>query len=281
MTAQLNVLTRWEMDLVRDAYGKFLYVADLDDAAKSGRSPDARNARLRRVRAITRRACHHDSTPVTQRHPGYVDHVRRDRATIRRALETSSLPTRLHRKCAACASASFFEWCCGVAPDVKREFHRLFFTTAYNEAATAAAASAPPRTCGTSVPRRARALESPVAIRRGTRRGDKFSQDLAIADKATFLGRYGNTANPAAMTGAAIRRHPASSQSPVASAASATPRGPRRRHHAQAGRDRALHYLPRHRHQRREGPRARRSLRRSVRVEAAITGAKKQWEKLD
>ena len=28
--SQLNVLTRWEMDLVRDPHGRFLYVADLD-----------------------------------------------------------------------------------------------------------------------------------------------------------------------------------------------------------------------------------------------------------
>ena len=28
--AQHNVLTRWEMDLVRDCYGKFLYLADRD-----------------------------------------------------------------------------------------------------------------------------------------------------------------------------------------------------------------------------------------------------------
>jgi cellobiose phosphorylase len=199
--AQHNVLTRWEMDLVRDSYGKFLFLADLESGEvwSAARAPTCKD--------YDEYSCVHTqgATTINARYAdiqtAWTMSVATDDSVELWKLEITnkgSTPRRLR-------VSSFFEWCCNTAPDVKREFHRLFFTTAYN--------------AGRSHHRRAIvATKNMWDIRPKTERehwnvpwpyaaahavsGLKFSQDLAVADKSTFLGRYGLTAKPAAMAGA-------------------------------------------------------------------------------
>ena len=123
--SQLNVLTRWEMDLVRDDHGRFLYLADLD----SGDVWSAAPAPCRP--AYTRYQCEHapGRTTFSTEHLGIAaewtiaiapqDPVEVWRVTLK---NTSGRRRSLR-------ISSFFEGGCGVALDAGREFHRLFFTT--------------------------------------------------------------------------------------------------------------------------------------------------------
>ncbi len=128
--AQHNVLTRWEMDLVRDCYGKFLYVMDRDDGAVWSVAPTPCSVRHDAYE------CLHEpgvTTFTTKSHgiaATWALTVAPDDAVEVWAVElanTDSRPRRLR-------VSSYFEWTCGVAPDAKREFHRLFFTTKHDAA---------------------------------------------------------------------------------------------------------------------------------------------------
>lgn len=194
--SQLNVLTRWDMDMARDDRGRFIYLADLESKEVWSLTPAPCWPKFAHYRCDHRPG---STTFVTEAHgvraewtlavpPGEtleVWHV---------ALSNTSSKYRRLR------IASFFEWCCGVAPDVKREFHRLFITVKHDAARRAIVATKNMW----DIPKKsekdhwnngwpyaaAHALVAP-----------KMSRDLAIGDKPTFLGRYGEQRSPAAMRG--------------------------------------------------------------------------------
>src|SRR5262245_39019245 len=126
--SQLNVLTRWEMDLVRDEWGKFLYLADLEEGEVWSLAPSPCRAEYDAYR------CDHTqgSTTITTERRGIgaawtVCVAPEDPVEI----WSVSLVNRTDRE-RRIRISSYFEWCCGVAPDVKREFHRLFLTTRHD-----------------------------------------------------------------------------------------------------------------------------------------------------
>lgn len=189
--SQLNVLTRWEMDLVRDTHGKFLYCADLDDHAIWSLAPAPCGDEV-----YERYACEHapGSTrfetvghgieaswvmAVAEGDPVEVWHVTlTNRTDRRRRLRLSS----------------YMEWCLGAAPDVKREFHTLFISTHYDAGRDAIFATKnmwdiPDRTEKDHWNR-----PWPYAAAHASF-GD-FERSFATADKAAFLGRYGSSAMP-------------------------------------------------------------------------------------
>jgi cellobiose phosphorylase len=208
--AQHCVLTRWEMDLVRDSSGKFLYLADLDGAAggtpgsAAGRTPDLWSLAPAPVRAgYDRYSCTHTmgSTTFETSRSGIdaswtiavapSDAVEIWRVTL---TNTTNRARRLRL-------SSYFEWSCGVAPDSKREFHRLFITTSHDPGRGAILATknmwdVPPKSekehwnrpwpyfAGHAV------VQDPSA---------PFTASMAIADKSMFLGRYGAPHAPKAM----------------------------------------------------------------------------------
>jgi len=128
--SQLNVLTRWEMDLIRDDRGRFLYLADLDDGEVWSLAPAPCFPKYDSYK------CTHTQgqTTFTTEHRGIragwtMAVAPTDPVEIYR-VELTNTSTRERRR----RISSFFEWCCGVAPDAKREFHRLFFTTRHDPA---------------------------------------------------------------------------------------------------------------------------------------------------
>ncbi len=192
--SQYNVLTRWEMDLTRDDRGRFLLLRDLDKGETWSLAPAPCRVRYDRY------SCTHApgrttfatefagiaaewTLAVAPEDPVEVWAVR---------LENRGGRDRRLR------IASFFEWCCGVAPDSKREFHRLFFTTRHDTPRRAVFATrnmwdVPARD------EREHWNRSWPYVAAHALVGPAFQRDLAIGDKEAFLGPYGDPADPAAM----------------------------------------------------------------------------------
>lgn len=200
--SQLNVLTRWEMDLARDSYGKFLYLADRASGEVWSLAPTPCLPKYDEYR------CEHtlgSTTIATRIHDIAAEWTLAvapsDNVEIWRVKLTNRGST--DRKLRI---ASFFEWCCGVAPDTKREFHRLFFTTRHDAGRRAITArknmwDAPMRNDATLLDKEKGHWNRPWPYATAHAVGGiKFDRDLAIGDKSTFLGRYSATNAPAAMT---------------------------------------------------------------------------------
>lgn len=201
--AQHCVLTRWDMDLVRDASGKFLYLADLD-AATSGGVPDLWSLAPTPVRATyDSYACTHTMgrTTIETKRSGIASRwtigvAPNDAVEIWKVeLEnTTAAPRRLRL-------GSYFEWSCGVAPDSKREFHRLFITTSHDKDRRAILAT---KNMWDVPPKDEREhWNKPWPYFAGhamvVGAGASLAGEFAIADKAAFLGRYGSPEKPRAM----------------------------------------------------------------------------------
>jgi cellobiose phosphorylase len=192
----LNVLTRWDMDLTRDSCGRFLYLADREDGsiwslAPSPCQPKYDDYRCEHTQGLTR-----FTTEFNGIRARWTLAVAPDDNAELWLLEITNLQGRSRKL----RISSFFEWCCGVAPDVKREFHRLFFTTRRDEARKAIIATKN----FWDIPARSEAdhVNRPWPYVAGHAVGGiTFERDLALADKGAFLGRYGQSHAPAAMTG--------------------------------------------------------------------------------
>ena len=192
--AQHNVLTRWEMDLVRDCYGKFLYLADLDSGQVWSAAPAPCGT------PHDRYACTHaiGSTTFDTEFAGirtrWTLAVANDDQVEVWSVELTNLSDRPRRL----RVSSYLEWSCGVAPDTKREFHRLFVGTQHDPARRAIVAT---KTMWDIPPKSERDhwnVPWPYAAAHAVG-GVAFENDLAIGDKGSYHGRYGSTANPKAM----------------------------------------------------------------------------------
>ncbi len=198
--AQHNVLTRWEMDLVRDCYGKFIYISDLDTGEVWSATPSPCRAELEHY------SCTHamGTTTFVTKYSGIEvtwtlgvapdEPVELWHVTVK---NTGTKPRRL-RIC------SYMEWCCGAAPDTKREFHRLFFNTKFDAGRKAAIASK----VMWDIPNKSEKdhwnLPWPYVAAHSVHFAAMDTQ-VSIGDKSTFLGRYGTNMKPKAMTGAALQ----------------------------------------------------------------------------
>jgi cellobiose phosphorylase len=126
--SQLAAITRWEQDLVRDSSGRFLYLTDRDSGKCWSLSPapvwPAYDHYLCRhglgytlfetefagIRAEWTLFCHAEKS-------------------VELWLVTLKNLTDRPRHLEPCA---FLEWCCGVSPSPRREFHKLFIETTYD-----------------------------------------------------------------------------------------------------------------------------------------------------
>jgi cellobiose phosphorylase len=193
--AQHNVLTRWEMDLVRDCYGKFLYVMDRGDGRVWSVAPAPCQAPIDSYR------CTHEPGATTFETATHgiaakwslcVDAADGVEVWGVELTNTGAMPRKLR-------VSSYFEWTCGVAPDAKREFHRLFFTTKHDAGRRAIIATKNMWDIPNKTEKDHWNIDWPYAAAHSVTCG-AFERTLAVADKSTFLGRYGSTACPRAMT---------------------------------------------------------------------------------
>lgn len=192
--AQHCVISRWEMDLVRDTSGKFLYISDRDDSKVWSASPSPCQP------AYEQYECVHEmgaTTFVTQ-HAGirtsWTLTVAPDANVEVWKVSITNMTGRSRRL----RVSSYFEWCCGVAPDTKREFHKLFITTKHDKARRAIVAT---KNMWDIPPKSEKDHWNqpwPYAAAHAIA-GFAFERDIAIADKTAFLGRYGALHAPLAM----------------------------------------------------------------------------------
>lgn len=197
---QLNVLTRWEMDHLRDDRGRFMYLADLEgDQSVWSLSPHPCRTNYDEFGCIHRAG----STTFNTRYKGIAAAWTLAVATNDQAevwtvtLTNESANTRQLRL------GSFFQWCCGTAPDSKREFHQLFFTTRYDESRHAifAAKNLWEAPFGTPEDHWNRPWPYIAGFAMSQHPGD---QPWATADSALFLGRKGDQSRPRGMTDTCI-----------------------------------------------------------------------------
>jgi len=135
--AKFNRLTRWEQDLVKDEWGKYLYLRDND-------SGDYWSLTWKPVcRPPERYECRHGLgyTTISCLNAG-IESTVTFFVPLDEPLEVWYV--RLHNRsdCPRHLSLfSYFEWLLGVAPDWHREFHRLFVETRFDAALGAILAS--------------------------------------------------------------------------------------------------------------------------------------------
>jgi cellobiose phosphorylase len=198
--AQHNVLTRWEMDLVRDCYGKFLYIADRDSGDVWSLSPQPC------MKAYDRFSCLHEVGQTTfESSRAGIDATWALTVSHEHAAEVWSVTlTNTTAQRRNLRLANYFEWCCNTAPDVKREFHRLFFDISFDASRRAIIAH---KNMWDIRPRNEREhWNRPWPYVAGLALiGGQFSGLTAVGDKELFLGKYGSTASPAAMSAPELR----------------------------------------------------------------------------
>jgi cellobiose phosphorylase len=188
--SQLAAITRWQQDLASDCSGKFLYIRDVDAGQLWSLAPAPLWPRYAAY------ACHHglgyttfETTcgGIAARWTLFV-HARETIEFWHVELHNLTDRARRLELCALC------EWCCGVAPSPRREFHKLFLETRYDAPRRAVFArnhmwEVPSDRYGhwnTAFPYvAALSCTEPILSAQG--------------DKATFLGRGGTLHAPAAL----------------------------------------------------------------------------------
>ncbi len=195
---QLNVITRWDMDLARDDKGKFLYLSDLDAPADDLGSVWSLAPHPCRTKFDAYRCVHQPGMTTFETECNGI-HARWD-IGVAPDDQVEVWRVRLTNRSGRARNlrlGAFLEWCCGSAPDIKREFHRLFFTTRDDREHNAVVATknmweAP---FGTVDDHWNRPWPHAVALAIGGDTGPTWR----TSDKSDFFGRYGDPARPASM----------------------------------------------------------------------------------
>ncbi len=125
--AQFNRLTRWDQDLTRDNWGKYIYIRDEQTGEFWSPTPKPAGASLAGYE------CRHGM--------GYsvfsgLSHGIRSELTIfvdkKDPVEVWALKlTNTTKKARKLSTFTYLEWCLGVGPDTHREFDKIFITTEF------------------------------------------------------------------------------------------------------------------------------------------------------
>jgi len=193
--AQLNRITRWEQDIVKDEWGKFVYIRDeRRNIWSAGWKPVCSTP----DRYLCRHGVGYTSIESTNHgiNSQLLVFVPNDeplevwRLTLR---NRSRRPRRL-------SLFTYFEWGLGAAPDWHREFHRTFIETAYDERAHAVLATK--RLWEVPTDRGHWNTDWPLtAFHSCNLKPTSFD-----TDKESFLGRYGSQSCPAAVASGKLSR---------------------------------------------------------------------------
>ena len=204
--AQLNRLTRWEQDVLKDEWGKFLYIRD--------EQKNVWSAAWKPVCAKPDRyVCHHGLgyTTIESANHG-IDSALTVFVPNDEPLEVWKLTLcNRSRRAKRLSVFTYLEWGLGAAPDWHREFHRTFIETAFDARAQAVLATK-------------RLWEVPTD--RGHWNTDwpytafhscSVKPVAFDTDKETVLGRYGSQRLPAGVASGTLRGRSGKWLDPVAS----------------------------------------------------------------
>lgn len=204
--AQLNRITRWEQDLIKDEWGKYIYLRDeKGNLWSAGWKP----------------VCHEPDRYECRHGIGYsiiaslnfgIDTTLLMFVPNDEPLEIWKLTLQNRTKKIKMLNLfSFFEWCLGAAPDWHREFHKSFIETSYDAKLQTLFAAK-------------RLWEIPTA--RGHWNADwgyiafhscNVKPIAFDSDKETFLGMYGNQRQPEAVREGKLKKRAGNWLDPIAS----------------------------------------------------------------
>jgi cellobiose phosphorylase len=188
--AQLNRITRWEQDLIKDEWGKYIYVRDTESLKiwSAGWKPVCSEPESYE--------CRHGIgyTTIRSRNHG-IDSSLLVFVPFDEPLELWKLTLQnLSRRKRTLELYTYFEWCLGAAPDWHREFHKSFMETAYDPQLGALFASK-------------RLWEIPARNGHWNTNWDytafhssSIKPAAHDADKESFIGRYNNQQMPATVS---------------------------------------------------------------------------------
>jgi cellobiose phosphorylase len=204
--AQLNRITRWEQDLIKDEWGKYIYLRDeKDNVWSAGWKPVCAEPESYRCRhgvgyTVIESLNHGIETELLMFVP-VDDPVEIWQLTI-------SNRSRSKRVLSIC---TYFEWCLGQSPDWHREFHKSFIETEYE--AKAQAIFATKRLWEVPTERGHWNTSWPyVAFHSSSVKPASYD-----GDKESFLGMYGNQAMPSSINEKRLKKRTGNCLDPIAS----------------------------------------------------------------
>ena len=204
--AQLNRITRWEQDLIRDEWGKYIYLRDESGRVWSaGWKPVCATPQSYRCRHGVGYSCiesktHGIATELLVFVPND-EPLELWRLTV----------TNTSRRTRSLKLFTYFEWGLGAAPDWHREFHRSFIETRFEAASHAVMATK--RLWEVPAERGHWNTDWPfVAFHSCSKRPSSFD-----TDKQAVLGMYGSVAMPEAVRRGRLGRHAGNWLDPVGS----------------------------------------------------------------
>jgi cellobiose phosphorylase len=204
--AQLNRLTRWEQDLIKDEWGKYIYLADDQGHIWSAgwkpvcSEPDAYRCRHGIGYSVIESLNHGIASELL------ISVSNDEPAEIWKLVLTNR-----SRRARTLNLYSYFEWGLGQAPDWHREFHRSFVKTEFEPAANALLATK--QLWEVPTDRGHWNTEWPfVAFHASSLKPASYE-----TDKEGFLGMYGGVASPAGIRIKRLGRKTGDGLDPVAS----------------------------------------------------------------
>jgi len=126
--AQFNRLTRWDQDLTRDNWGRYVYIRDDKSGNFWSPSPKPTNVELADYE------CRHGSgyTIISGKNDGVASSITYfvdAKSPVEVWMLKLKNETRSEKKL---SMFTYLEWCLGVAPDTAREFEKLFIETEFD-----------------------------------------------------------------------------------------------------------------------------------------------------
>ncbi len=204
--AQLNRLTRWAQDLVKDEWGKYIYIRDeQNNLWSAGYKPVCNEPEEYAVRHGI------GYTIITAKNFGIETELRLFVAKDE-PVEIWSLRVRnCSRKHRTLHLSTYLEWGLGQAPDWHREFHKSFTHTEFDSRAHALIATK--RLWEVPTERGHWNTDWPyVAFHSSSVKPSSFD-----ADKESFLGMYGQVARPQGVFAERLKRRAGNWLDPIAS----------------------------------------------------------------